>query len=173
MTGLFNRRHFLARLEQRLDAASDDVLLLIDADHFKRINDDFGHHKGDEALHIIADILRNIDDGNHVAGRIGGEEFALIIRNKGLQQASIIAEMIRQRIESAQFEGITAIPHRLTVSIGMGRLKEVDREHPFRKVDAALYTAKHNGRNRVAIYNPSQHKRRTSQSAAGSPIAAE
>ena len=157
LTGLANRRHFLARLEeelarvQRLDALHTAVLML-DLDLFKRVNDEYGHLTGDAVLVHFATLmreeLRKIDTG----GRVGGEEFAIILAGADLAAAQVFAERLRQKIAGTPLlhQGLTIA---VTVSIGISDLNATDTsaDAVLMRADEALYQAKRNGRNRVAV----------------------
>jgi diguanylate cyclase (GGDEF)-like protein/PAS domain S-box-containing protein len=157
LTGLHNRRHFLAQLEQelarvrRVETHCASVLML-DADHFKQVNDTFGHASGDDVLRhlsaLIADELRKID----TAGRLGGEEFAVILPGANLQAAEGFAERLRKRVAgSPTMRAGRSIG--LTVSIGVTGVKGSDTngEETLARADRALYQAKEFGRNKVNV----------------------
>jgi diguanylate cyclase (GGDEF)-like protein/PAS domain S-box-containing protein len=157
LTGLANRRHFLDRLEQeqsrihRLDGHCASVLML-DSDHFKRVNDTFGHATGDHVLQHLAELiqhgLRNMD----TVGRVGGEEFAVILPGADLTAAELFAERLRKKVaETPMTQEDIAIP--LTVSIGVAGMKTSDAkaDDALVRADRALFRAKECGRNRVAI----------------------
>lgn len=157
LTGLPNRRHFFAQMEaelariQRLDGQLAAVLML-DLDHFKWVNDSFGHATGDALLRhfaaLMADELRKID----MAARVGGEEFAILLPGAALEAARSFAERLRQKLEETPLmhEG-QAIP--ITVSIGVAVMKATDRsaDAALIRADKALYRAKNGGRNRVEL----------------------
>jgi len=157
LTGLANRRHFLARLEQelariqRLEEHRASVLML-DSDHFKRVNDTFGHATGDNALRHLALLmqkgLRKVD----IAGRVGGEEFAIILPGADLPAAEVFAERLRKKVAGTPMaQEDIAIP--LTVSIGVTGMKASDTsaDDALARADRALYRAKEYGRNKVAV----------------------
>ncbi len=154
LTGLCNRRAFIERLhkEQRLSLrlGHESALMMIDFDHFKLINDRYGHQAGDEVLQhfarLASDCLRETD----LLGRLGGEEFALLLPGTDLQGAHHLAERIRQCLEQhpTQTED-RLIP--MTLSIGLTLLQgdDPDTSAALRRADKALYQAKSRGRNRV------------------------
>lgn len=155
LTGLPNRRHFLAQLEQelarvsRVEAHSASVLM-IDVDNFKRINDTFGHATGDNVLRHLATLmqqeLRKID----TLGRIGGEEFAVILPGADLLAAEVFAERLRQKVAlTPTAHNNSSIP--LTVSIGVTEMKPSDAsaDDGLVRADRALYHSKECGRNKV------------------------
>ena len=157
LTGLANRRHFLARLEQelariqRLEEHRASVLML-DSDHFKRVNDTFGHATGDNVLRHLAVLmqkgLRKVD----IAGRVGGEEFAIILPGADLPAAEVFAERLRKKVAGTPMaQEDIAIP--LTVSIGVTGMKASDTsaDDALVRADRALYRAKECGRNKVAV----------------------
>jgi diguanylate cyclase (GGDEF)-like protein len=161
LTGLANRRHFLARLveeQARLQRQETQraVVLMLDLDHFKTINDTFGHAAGDAVLRhgaaLMRDSLRIIDQ----VGRIGGEEFAILLSGADRAAAQVFAERLREKFAKTPvlYEG-QSIP--VSVSIGITALtaQEATVNAVLRRADAALYRAKAEGRNRVVMANDS------------------
>lgn len=159
LTGVANRRHFEEMGERelsRLGRVKDPLcVLLLDADHFKRVNDRYGHHVGDIVLRRVAEVcsrqIRTVD----AIGRLGGEEFALLLPNTALEGARVMAERIRRAIAAERIvvDGETI---RVTVSIGG---TQVDPGEPtikaaMQRADEAMYRAKQEGRNRVAMEAP-------------------
>lgn len=153
LTAMPNRRAFhelggevLARAE-RLERPLSVVML--DVDHFKRINDRFGHATGDVALQVLADVLRSLHRASDVCGRLGGEEFALVLPDTRREAALALGERLRSALAGCtlRHRGV-AVP--MTVSVGV---VERARHEPFgpllARADAALYEAKRAGRNRV------------------------
>lgn len=151
LTGLANRRSFLAALENQLACSNKEqpgALLLLDIDHFKKINDTYGHPAGDEVIRAVTQLIKDSVRRDDVCGRLGGEEFAVLLPNASLQQAIQLAERIRSRIELAQtVAGQHAI--RVTISIGISTLYGADVKSAHSSADAALYRAKQQGRNQV------------------------
>jgi diguanylate cyclase (GGDEF)-like protein/PAS domain S-box-containing protein len=160
LTGLFNRRNFLARMAEelarlkRFDIERAAVLML-DLDHFKRVNDQYGHAAGDAVLKHFATLvlaeLRKVDTG----GRLGGEEFAILLLGADLAAAEQFAERLRVKVADTAltYENQTI---KVTVSIGITTLMAADAnaEAALSRADAALYDAKHAGRNQVCIHSP-------------------
>lgn len=148
LTGLNNRRTFLDLAAKRNKQFQTGILLLLDADHFKRINDTYGHQAGDNCLQSIAYMLqRNLRDED-VIGRIGGEEFAILLANASVDQAHIIAERLTRPIP---FKAGPDNQH-LTVTLSVGAVvTSPDRalDTLFAQADQALYRAKSEGRARV------------------------
>jgi two-component system cell cycle response regulator len=152
LTGLYNRRFLDGHLAQAVEHSARNArplcVLVLDIDHFKQINDTFGHDVGDEVLRQFADRLRSSLRASDLAARIGGEEFALLLPDTDLSSAQGAAERLRRTIEAEPFliHG-QAIP--VTSSLGLSTL---DGEGPrvlMKRADVALYEAKRTGRNRV------------------------
>lgn len=152
LTGLPNRRHFDLALQERLAGTlvnrHSDVfsVAILDIDHFKPINDTHGHAVGDQVLKQLARLLDSQMRGSDIAARIGGEEFALLMPETSLQEATRALERLRYAIETHAWQ-----PVPITASIGVtGYLPEDSSESLMARADNALYTAKHLGRNNVA-----------------------
>ena len=154
LTGLPNRREAMRLLAEELMRVQRDMsaasVLMLDVDHFKRINDTYGHAGGDSALKFCAQQisarLRAID----TCSRLGGEEFAVLLPGTDLGGARVIAERLRASLEAATME-LDGQPLHMTVSIGAAQLRptDADADAALRRADAALYRAKSEGRNRV------------------------
>ncbi|ARJ66321.1 response regulator [Magnetospirillum sp. ME-1] len=155
LTGVANRRHFehLAGLE--LDHARrmgrSFALLALDIDHFKRINDTWGHAAGDEALKSFANACRMGLREYDILGRVGGEEFAVALPNTGPDGARVIAERLRAAVAELVVHPAKGQFFDLTVSIGVAQLRDTDTgiATMLERADQALYRAKNGGRNRV------------------------
>ena len=154
LTDLYNRRQFLELLEKELAHASNHqrplVLLIMDLDHFKTINDKFGHPTGDSVLKKVALSLRGLAREEFIIARIGGEEFAVVLPEHDLEQAVLFADVVREGIAGLDL-ALTGGPRRVTVSIGAaawlsGMMTTGDL---MRAADEQLYRAKQGGRNRV------------------------
>ena len=153
VTGLFNRRWFdeiLERQWQRARAEDSPLsVLFIDIDHFKSINDRYGHLVGDKALRIIADILQASIRPMDLAARFGGEEFAVVMLGITLAEAREIAERLRRDIEHHAISCEAKLVH-ATVSVGVADLRAGESARALLAAgDAAMYAAKNNGRNCV------------------------
>ena len=153
MTRMLNRSYFFSKMEERIQNRGNNALLLVDADHFKLINDEFGHQQGDVALMQISSILRSFAKRGDLVGRIGGEEFALLLQDKSEAEAMVVAEMIRSEIEQADYQPRPGHSHRLSVSIGVTMVRSFDTGQEMRKTDLALYNAKETGRNRIVAWS--------------------
>jgi diguanylate cyclase (GGDEF)-like protein len=153
LTGALNRGEFLASAQARMDQGSDVIVLMLDIDHFKTINDSYGHAGGDCALQKFVMILRHDLREVDLLGRLGGEEFAVALLNTQHDVAVRMAERLRVAImETPVAFGPQYIP--MTVSIGMAIQAAGDHsiEQIIARADDALYHAKRSGRNRVVIH---------------------
>jgi diguanylate cyclase (GGDEF)-like protein len=156
LTGLCNRRAFDNALAQCMDAEENDLsrgcLALFDLDHFKRINDAHGHATGDRMLVLFTAVLRGTVRSGDVIGRMGGEEFAVLLEGATIEQARLVCERIRVRLASSEGRSIAGEPVRATVSVGLAPLPAgCAIEEAMKAADAALYRAKRDGRNRLAV----------------------
>ncbi len=155
LTGLANRRAFTERLRQEqalLQRGNEPAcLLMMDLDHFKRINDVHGHHVGDQALQRFADLCRSVFRASDVVGRWGGEEFLALLPSTGVEQAQAVAQRVHAALTQQPLPGIDP-PHQLSVSMGLtlfDPLRPLDVT--LRLLDSALYTAKQGGRSRTVL----------------------
>ena len=157
LTGLPNRRQFMRTGEQMLEQVRrygrSASLLLMDLDHFKSVNDRFGHAAGDATLQAVAELLRIHQRAADLPARLGGEEFAMVLPETDVPGALIMAERLRAACEVLKIDvpgGVWA-GLSLTMSIGVARCEDMDTslDDVLRRADAALYRAKHDGRNRV------------------------
>jgi diguanylate cyclase (GGDEF)-like protein len=150
LTNLLNRREILETLKVELERAdrlnSELSVLMLDLDHFKKINDTYGHQMGDAVLVAAANILTETSRKTDFIGRIGGEEFVAIFPNTDYASAMILAERYRENIENAQLDDI-----RFTCSIGLAeREQDEQRDNLMLRADRALYQSKNTGRNKVS-----------------------
>lgn len=152
LTGLANRRELDRSLEAALQRASRSgqplSLALVDIDHFKRINDHFGHGVGDDVLRAVAQVVRGLLRPPMQAGRYGGEEFALILPDLQASEAEALCESLRSQIELAG-AGMDHADLRVTVSIGIADVAGLKAKAAYAAADKCLYQAKNAGRNRV------------------------
>ena len=160
LTGLFNRRYLDETMEREMERARRDGasvgVIVLDLDHFKRLNDTFGHDAGDHVLARTGELLRHLARGSDIACRFGGEEFALILPGASLAISAGRAEAIRALFESTPFDfNGTRIPP-LTLSAGVSALPPGagDWSQVLHQADRALYAAKQAGRNRVLTAPP-------------------
>lgn len=151
LTGVFNRYKWDEQLREELAFANRGgvlSLVLLDIDHFKGINDSFGHDVGDQVLKRLSNELRNRLRSADKLFRTGGEEFAILLRGSDEQSAAELAEQLRAHIEQCPFDGVSKV----TISLGVTSYQDGDDANSFTKrADIALYDAKHAGRNLVKI----------------------
>lgn len=155
LTGVNNRAALDQAMQREYDLArrneSPLSLLMLDIDHFKKINDEHGHSAGDQALKCFADCLLDCARGSDIVYRYGGEEFVVLLNNTDVEGARLLAERIRQAIEEIKCEGFGA-DFTMTVSAGVAALKaDEDMNTLLQRADTALYQAKLGGRNRVEV----------------------
>jgi diguanylate cyclase (GGDEF)-like protein len=156
LTKIANRRAFEARLKEEFERAkrykSVFTLIMIDIDHFKKVNDVYGHMAGDQILRLIAQVLEDQTRFNDFVCRYGGEEFAVLLPESAADQGRYVADKIRQAVENTSLlYANTKV--KVTVSAGVGQVSP-QRDTPetfIDRVDAALYRAKENGRNRIEL----------------------
>ncbi|KHE02665.1 PleD [Pantoea stewartii] len=148
LTGLYNRRGFDLAVDV-LKVGEEQCIIAIDIDRFKEINDTYGHDTGDAVLVSLAKILKRACRPTDIVSRFGGEEFILLLPHTSLADGAATAERIRHTISSTSFSSVK----KMTVSAGVVLLSglEGEREEGLRRADKALYQAKHDGRNLVAI----------------------
>ncbi|WP_331460890.1 sensor domain-containing diguanylate cyclase [Pseudoalteromonas sp. SCQQ13] len=151
LTGLHNRRSLKVWLDKLIHEQTLFTILEIDIDFFKRVNDTYGHDKGDETLKALTVLIQSIARKDDIVARIGGEEFVLVIPNQNSEGAFKIAERLRLAVESSYIDTVGYI----TISIGIASYPEhgTNIEQVFKKADNALYYAKEHGRNRSVIAN--------------------
>lgn len=157
LTACLNRGAFSTRVDESLADAGrgtkriKGALLVIDADHFKSINDSYGHDLGDEALRVIAAAIRGQVRKDDLVGRLGGEEFGVFLPGASQENAVGVAERIRRSISELSFRPMGK-PHRLTVSVGGVSFEDqLGFVELFRIADRRLYQAKNSGRNRIEL----------------------
>jgi len=155
LTGLYNRRFFDEQFEREQEKVSryksNLCAIMIDIDHFKNINDKFGHQVGDNVLREFSELIRNGIRSTDLISRWGGEEFIALLPETTLANAAIIAEKLRALIEEHSF----ATADKLTASFGVARVtaKDDSSRQAIHNVDTALYQAKKQGRNQVVVFD--------------------
>ncbi|MDX5406455.1 MAG: diguanylate cyclase [Chromatiaceae bacterium] len=158
LTQLFNRGHWEENLIQEFKRLQryqhKSTLLMCDIDHFKRVNDTFGHAAGDVVIQAIADAVRNTLRATDIAGRYGGEEYAVLLVDTPLAQAAVLAERLRKSVEAL------TIPYngqqlKVTLSLGLAEYDSGMKEHRqwIEAADKGLYQSKANGRNQLTCYS--------------------
>ncbi len=157
LTGLYNRHGLNEILEQKVlkNEVIGSNLIIIDIDHFKNVNDTYGHDVGDEVLKKMADIIKNSTRESDYVARFGGEEFVVLTNECEIEQAVLFAEKIRKNVENETFHRVGKI----TISIGVANSENNNiLEDCFKDADKCLYTAKESGRNQVCYYKDGETK---------------
>lgn len=149
MTGLFNRRGLAMTLESVVQLRQRFSAITLDIDHFKAINDSYGHDIGDEVIKSLAEQIRHSARESDILCRVGGEEFLVLLPGTPLAEAGMIAERLRQNVETLMLPGIQPI----TISLGVAywNQQQGEPDKALKRADEALYRAKKEGRNRVVI----------------------
>lgn len=156
LTGMLNRQAFTILMDKLMADCTRSPrplsILMIDLDHFKRVNDQHGHAVGDQVLCLVADVLQQSLRKSDVAVRWGGEEFLVVLNNCALDEAGLIAEKIRERIAQAPL----AVDDKVLVveaSVGVSQLRPDEAlDQAIQRADGGLYQAKRGGRNQVAVF---------------------
>jgi diguanylate cyclase (GGDEF)-like protein len=154
LTGAFNKRYFDEMLHREVARAGTEEaplsLILFDIDHFKRINDTYGHPAGDSVLHRISEVVRGVLQPEHALCRVGGEEFAILVPNYDRNQAYALGDQIRSAVEATAFSH-DKVPIPVTVSVGAAQPQPAGTTTTlYEGADRMLYASKHGGRNRVS-----------------------
>ncbi|NMC22998.1 MAG: GGDEF domain-containing protein, partial [Serratia sp.] len=149
MTGLFNRRGLAMTLETVVQLRQQFAAITLDIDHFKSINDSYGHDTGDQVIRSLAEQIRHNARESDILCRVGGEEFLVLLPGAQLVEAEMIAERLRKNVENLVLPGIRPI----TISLGVAywNLQQGKPEESLKRADEALYQAKKEGRNRVVV----------------------
>ena len=160
LTNVYNRRYVTERLTSDIMGLKEDETLffmMLDLDHFKNVNDTFGHQVGDEVLVQFAELLKSVVRDKDIVARLGGEEFFVAVYDATLSQANSIAERICLNVSQTIFsQGV-----HLTVSIGLVPVRQGDRyDIVFSRADYCMYQAKLQGRNRVVVETPDSDQNR-------------
>ena len=155
LTRLSNRRHFDDRLAAAAGTGQDFALLLVDIDHFKKINDTCGHAFGDRVLKCVAAALAKSSRAGTFIARTGGEEFAVVAAKATEQEAFSIGERLRHAVENLKFAAAQDVIG-VTISVGVALARDVmTADMLYQSADFALYRSKNAGRNRVTMHDPS------------------
>lgn len=161
LTQLFSRGAYFEKSEAVFEEAKSYgksfCVMVLDLDHFKSINDNFGHDAGDYVLYKFGELIRNLGISNHLCGRVGGEEFAFTLVNMDIQDSEQFAELLRNKLAN------TIMLHnnhelKVTTSIGISEYQddELTLNELLIQADKALYQAKRNGRNQTVVYEAGQ-----------------
>ncbi len=153
LTGLYNRRYWETLAERHFtEERRPTTLALIDLDHFKQINDTFGHAMGDQILRRASTFLRETLGDQALVGRYGGEEFGVILPDTPIDQALVLLDTLRERFPNPEVQGDTLLPCTLSIGLAESADTMIDYHDWLRHADQALYSAKTQGRNRVVVY---------------------
>ncbi len=166
LTGLYNRWYVMEKIDSEMNRSlrhgSPVSLIMMDIDHFKRVNDSFGHSAGDRVLRSVGQVLRDSCRVYDVAGRYGGEEFCIVLPETRVGNTTVVAERIRERLAASRFDvGDESVV--VTASIGIAGIESIEAEDGLSplslidRADQALYSAKHHGRNRVEMWTVAMH----------------
>ncbi|MFD3155441.1 diguanylate cyclase [Haloimpatiens sp. FM7330] len=156
LTGTLTRKYLEEAIEENIDLASENEesfsMIMFDLDHFKKVNDRFGHQTGDEVLKQVCEVIRENIRSTDTCGRYGGEEFIIILKNTNIKYAAKIAEKLRIKVENAKILGDKAD---VTISMGIISYPEHGqwKQQLIEKIDQALYMAKESGRNQCKVWN--------------------
>jgi diguanylate cyclase (GGDEF)-like protein len=150
LTGLRNRRGTQDAVEQLQASDTPFAVVALDIDHFKRVNDTYGHTTGDEVIRGMAQLMRECSRPSDILSRNGGEEFLILLPGVGTKEAATVAERLRKHLAGRRLHGVDGI----TVSAGVAQWPSSGPEvsQVFQAADAALYAAKEQGRNRVVVH---------------------
>ena len=153
LTGLYNRRYFFANMQDYFANAKENqesfAIAMIDIDHFKKINDIYGHDTGDKAIVNLSDILRTSTNKNDIVARFGGEEFCVVLKDISPTNAKEAMERLRTSVENQVTISDKGEEVRFTISIGLSLSHEDTLEDDVNEADMLLYNAKQGGRNQV------------------------
>jgi len=166
LTGLYNRWYVMEKIDSEMNRSLRHgcpvSVIMLDIDHFKRVNDSFGHSTGDRVLRSVGQVLRDSCRVYDVAGRYGGEEFCVVLPETKVSNTTVVAERIRERLASSRFD-VGADSVVVTASIGVAGIDSLEAEGSLSptalidRADLALYSAKHHGRNRVEMWDLAMH----------------
>ncbi|MCH2108413.1 MAG: sensor domain-containing diguanylate cyclase [Polyangiaceae bacterium] len=171
MTGLLNKRTLIEDAQRRIKSAERFKkplsLLVTDIDHFKRVNDTYGHDIGDIVIKGLGDVLRRVKRDTDVVGRFGGEEFVIVCEQTDEDGARQLAERIRRELETTSFQTPLG-PLSVTGSVGVATFPAAGRDYEtlFKACDEALYVSKRSGRNQVNVWTPRLKQQSSTQASA-------
>jgi len=158
LTGLSNRRHFLDAAEAEFSRSNryehNLSILALDIDHFKNVNDTYGHQAGDKVLEAISQCCSDLLRTGDIFGRLGGEEFSILLPNADRESAKVTAQRVLEAVAALAVDYDDKVIH-FTTSIGIAQVSQdsSDLQELMKQSDEALYQAKHNGRNRYEVWH--------------------
>jgi diguanylate cyclase (GGDEF)-like protein len=154
LTGLYNRRYFFANMPEYFQKAVEEneffAIAMVNIDHFKKINDTYGHEAGDKVINTLADILRANTNQNDIVARFAGEEFCIVLKNSSKNSALSLFEKLREAAQNSTTLSPKGEKIKFSISIGVALNHEDTLEESINQADMMLYNAKQNGRNQVA-----------------------
>jgi two-component system cell cycle response regulator len=156
LTGLRNRRYIIERLEEEFQRSKRSGqplgLIMLDIDHFKQINDEYGHLFGDVVLRVVATRIRSTLRKHDLVGRVGGEEFLVVCPDSALEETVVVAERIRTIVDGETIgDGVNQVRVALSAGVTLMESRDDTSDKVFSRADTALYRAKETGRNRVVV----------------------
>lgn len=157
LTGLYNRREFEDRFQNEFERARrygmDLSVMMLDLDHFKEVNDTYGHAAGDDVLSAVGRVMKDSTRQVDIAGRYGGEEFTMVLPETDLDSTRELARRLKESIAELEFQADDGTTFQVTASIGVSEYHSTDENHEdiLKRADEALYRAKDRGRNRVVL----------------------
>lgn len=155
LTGAQNRRSFFDQGAPMLNGNQQTALLMFDLDHFKKVNDTYGHNSGDEVLKSVVETCRQQLRKTDILARIGGEEFAVLLPNSNDEEALAVAQRLRTSIESLLFAGpVTTFKVTMSGGLLLQLQDHNDLDQALAEADSALYQAKQSGRNQICVFEP-------------------
>ena len=156
LTSIFNRRYWEEQLvrefKRNVRSPGDSSIIMLDIDHFKKVNDTYGHLAGDEVIRLLAKLISTVSRETDICGRYGGEEFTILLPDTAAENVMVLAQRIRQSVEKLTIE-YEQQSISFTVSVGIAQFDPAFEQHTqwLERVDKALYQAKAGGRNQVVI----------------------
>ncbi len=151
LTGLSNRRHFVSEFHERLGRPGDVCVMVFDIDDFKMINDTYGHQVGDHVIKTVAETIKGSAGSEQLLGRIGGEEFALVMNNQDELRVKELSHSICDLIRNLDFDG--QAPHKVTLSLGCAYYPNSSADIQLSDADDLMYQAKEQGKDRAVVRN--------------------
>ena len=151
LTGLSNRRHFVSEFQQRIEMQGDVCVIIFDIDDFKSINDNYGHQVGDHVIKTVAEAVREKVGSDQLLGRIGGEEFALVMNNQDELRVKEVSHAICDLIRNLDFSD--KLPYQVTVSLGCAYYPTAHKDIHLSDADQLMYQAKAQGKDQAVVHN--------------------
>lgn len=155
-TGLYTKDAIKLQVEKTSNMGLNNILVIIDIDNFKLINDSFGHDKGDEILKIMSEILKSSLKGSDIASRFGGDEFVIFLRDINMENTLKLLNKIQNDLANISLDSSF-----ITISVGVTKYcNDLTYDENFKRADDALYESKNTGKNKITIYSEKTLKKR-------------